>query len=176
MTAPVNFSEVQQALYTWLNSSTGLPTCWAFQERAQDNIATGFAVMTLLSVSMPPDIEQDEQRSVETSGELYNEWVGTREIVLNVQVFSATQAFTGHATSLLSEAQATLRGHAGFEAAGLTFLRESGITNISAVAGAGYESRASMDITFHVFSVFTSSQPSGWFNKAVINGKQIGPP
>ncbi len=176
MTAPVNFAETQQALYTWLNTSTGLPTSWAFQERAQDNIAAGFAVMTLMSVSMPPDIEQDEERTVEAAGELYNEWVGTREIILNVQVFSATQAFAGHAVNLLSGAQATLRGWAGFEAAGLTFLRESGITNISAVAGAGYESRASMDITFHVFSVFTSVQPSGWFNQAVINGKQIGPP
>lgn len=182
MTAPVDFAAVQKALYTWFKNSTGLPVVWAFQKRPQKDREAGFGVLQILSVGMPPSLEVDEERTIGTAAtipasiEISRSWVGTRRIVVNCQVVTNSQDFECSAFNALSSAQAQLRGSVDLETGALTYVFESPITNLSAVAGEGYESRASMDVTFDVQSVFTEATPSGWFNQAVINGKQIGPP
>lgn len=175
MTPPVDYATIQKALYTWLNLGLSLPVSWGFQKRAQNN-RQGYGVLSILSVGMPPDLVKDEAQQVEIGDELYQRLVGTRRIVLNVQCVTASQLPAEHAVALLSQAQATLRDNATLDEAGITFVSDSPITNLSAVVAEGFESRASFDVTLDVVSDFTSATPTGWFNKAVINGKQIGPP
>lgn len=185
MTAsPVAWTDVQQALYTWFATSTGLATSWAFQKRPQDNIASGFGTLTVLSVELPPSLEEDETRTRETAGELYADQVGTRYLTINCQVASAVQSFEGHAQNLLSRAQAALtltEFNNSLGAAGVTFVRNGAITNISAIAGAGFESRASMDVVFSVQSLSIPEQTDGYFTHTILtnldtgNTKQIGP-
>lgn len=182
--SPVAWSDVQQALYTWFASSTGLPTSWAFQKRPQDDVANGFGTLTVMSVDFVPSMDQDETRMREAAGELYADQVGLRYLEVNCQVASASQAFDGHAQNLLSRAQAalTLTEYANaFDAAGICVIGSSTITNISAVAGAGFESRASMDVTFCVQSIATPETTDGYFDHVVLvnedtdNEQEIGP-
>ena len=177
MSAPVDYATIQKALYTWLYTGLGgLPVSWAFQKRAQNDRELGYGVLTILSVGMPPDLVQDEARQATVGEEIYLQLVGTRRLVLNAQCVTNSQLPTQSAIALLSQAQATLRDNGNLDAAGITFISDSPITNLSAVVAEGFESRASIDITFDVVSDFTSATPTGWFNQAVINGNQIGPP
>lgn len=193
MIVPVDFPAVQKALYNWFANSTELPVDWAFQKKSQRSAPNGFGVLQILSVAMLPDLTEDELRTTDINGnsdpaaiaaaaELYKTWVGTRRLIVNCQVVrkpstaGADQSFSTHAFNYLLAAQSTARGSEDLEAGNLTFVSVSPLTNLSAVAAEGFESRASMDVTFDVQSIFTETVPSGWFNQAVINGEQIGPP
>lgn len=172
----VDFDTVQRAIYNWSSTALGLPVTWGFQKRPQDSRSTGFGVLTLLSVGMPPDQERDETIYEKAAGQVYLRLAGTRRIVVNLQCLTLSQLPASSAMTLLSNAQASLRSTPGLDTAGITVISDSAITNLSGVIAEGYECRASMDLTFDVVSDFTATAATDWFNNAVINGKQIGPP
>jgi hypothetical protein len=177
----MNWAEIQQAIYTWANGSTDCATAWADQKRPQDDINSAMVTLRPMSVI---DEGEAEVRERETSGELYQDSFLSHLLTVNVQVATKSSAFASHAMNIAQRARNSLRlldFSAGLDAAGLSVVQAGAVSNISAVAGPGFESRATFDVVFRVMSVTEAETSSGWFNQVQITGNGvvgdwIGPP
>jgi hypothetical protein len=174
----MDFTAIQRALYTWFFDVTGFQVAWANQKRPQDDIVDGIGTLQITSITQ--EGSADEVRQREEAGDLYLDRVGSRLIVLNCQVATLNADFESHAMNVLGRAAASLRldeHFAPLEEAGLSLVSIGALSDISAISGNQYQSRASFDVTFRAQSIARASVASGYFDKVQINnGADIGPP
>jgi hypothetical protein len=176
------WENVQKGIYSWFFAATGIQTYWADQKRPQSDVAYSFGVLRPQSLV---DEAEPETREREEDEDIYLDSFSSEIFTVNCQVFGTSQAFGKQAMAIMSKAKRALdlQEHLdALTAAGLTVVSASSISNLSAVAGAGFESRASMDVAFRVASVTQAENPSGYFNKVRVTdtdgvvGEDIGPP
>jgi hypothetical protein len=178
----IDWSTTQKAIYSWFFSATGFQTAWADQERPQDAIGDGFG--TLRVQAFTPEAQPEKRTREGNDGDLYEDSIQTHLLTINCQVATASQDFEKHAMNVLAKAQAKLDLREYQEAlseAGLSVVSTGTLSNISAIAGAGFESRASMDVVFRVAAVTEAENASGYFNKIEMTANgvlqpMIGPP
>ncbi len=165
--APINFTAIEAALVSWLRTSTGISVMWSSQNRPQ--VAKPFLVLKM--VAGPTIIGRDTQRhrmvTVEDVPTLYTDIVGARSLTYNVQAFTNSDKPGENAQHYLSIAQAAL-GHDDvidlFVAAKIGLTRADSIVDLDSISGAGFESRASLDLVISTVSALVPSvdAPTNW--------------
>ncbi len=169
--APINFATIENTLVDWVRTSTGLTTLWNGQNRTQK--AKPFA--ELKRTAGPIKIGADELRRRMVDDELFTDVVGLRGLTYNLQVFSGSDAPGENAEHYLSIAQSALDHPAILEkflAAKINLTGSTSITDLDAIVGTGFDSRASMDVTLEVVSnlVPAADQPTNWIETATATG------
>jgi hypothetical protein len=178
----IDWSTTQKAIYSWFFEATGIQTAWADQKRPQDEISDSFG--TLRVQALTPEAQPETRVREGADGDLYEDSVQTHLLTIGCQVATASQDFEKHATNIMAKAQAKLNLREfqdALSAAGLSVVATGTISNISAIAGAGFESRAAMDVVFRVAAVTEAENASGYFNKIEMTANgvlqpMIGPP
>lgn len=152
--SPIEWETVQGAILAWLVDSTGIRTAWAEQpKRTQDSRPAA----TLKILSGPRVIHNDHTSKVwNATTELIDKVAsGLREFTVTAQVYTDSVRPNYHALNYLARAQAALKMPEflkALSAAGVAVVTHEGINNLTAIAGADWESRASMDVVFRVAS------------------------
>jgi len=150
--SPIDWEAVQGAILAWMVNSTGVTVAWAEQpRRAQTQRPTG----TVKILSGPRVIHKDHTTKVYNAGTTLIDRVasGLREFTIQAQIFTDDVTPNGHAISYLARAQSALKMPEflkDLSAADVAVVQHEGITNLTSIAGADWESRASMDVVFRV--------------------------
>lgn len=152
--SPIEWEEVQGAILAWLVDSTGLAVAWAEQPKRTQSARPS---ATLKILSGPRVIHNDHTSKTwnATTSLIDKVASGIREFTVTAQVYTDDVKPNGHAMNYLARAQAALKMPEflkALSAAGVAIVTHQGITNLSAIAGADWESRASMDVVFRVAS------------------------
>jgi hypothetical protein len=152
--SPIEWETVQGAILAWLVDSTGLTVAWAEQpKRTQSRRPAA----TLKLLSGPRVIHNDHTtKTWNAETELIDRVAsGLREFTVTANVYTDDVKPNGHAINYLARAQAALKMPEFLKAlstAGVAVVTHEGINNLTAIAGADWESRASMDVVFRVAS------------------------
>lgn len=176
--APINFPAIENALVSWLRTSTGISVLWSNQNRPQ--VAKPFIVVK--HVAGPTVIGRDTQRrrmvTVVGISTLYTDIVGARSLTYNVQAFTNSDKPGENAQHYLSIAQAALAHDVTidlFVTAKMGLTRADSIADLDSISGAGYESRASLDLVISTISALVPSvdAPTNWIDTVeLIDGSE----
>ncbi len=169
-TQPIAFATIENALVDWLRSSTAIAVLWAKQNRPQ----TTKPFVVLKRVSGPIVIGRDEQRRRMVGDELFTDIIGQREMTYNVQAFCSSDKANESAESYLALAQATIEHDSiidKFELAKIGVVNIGPIASLDSIAGAGFESRASFDLTISTVSalIAAADSPTNWIETADVS-------
>jgi hypothetical protein len=168
-TSPIAFATIENCLVDWLRTSfdSEVPVLWAKQNRPQS--AKPFIL--LKRVAGPTIVGRDEQRrrmkTILGVPTLFTDIVGQREMTINIQAFTSSEKSGESADSYLAQAQVMLEHDVilnKFETAQISIVDVSSITSLDSIAGAGFESRASFDLTISTVSALIApdDEPSNW--------------
>lgn len=167
---PIDFTAIENALVTWLRSSTGLPVVWSNQDRPQT--ARPYALLKM--TAGPIVIGRDEQRRRMEGPVLFTDIIGQRALTFSVQVFSSSDKPTEHAQSYLAIAMAALERDETidlFNVAKMSVSQIGPVSDLDSVAGAGFESRAAFDLNVYTVSALIPAvdQPTNWIETADVS-------
>lgn len=172
---PIAWAQIQTALYNWLHESTCLPVVWAFQQSPQR--ARPFGVLQI--ISGPTQLGEDEVVYRDDDTNLFADSCGLRGLTVNAQIFSDSFKPGEQAQAYAAQAQSAIE-HPRFSQpladAGIGIISIGAITDLSAIEGARYESRVSFDLSIVIAATIADNISADWFNRAIVNGTQIGPP
>lgn len=153
--SPIDWQTVENAIYDWLSSATGLTTVWGEQDSPQPS----YPYASMRIISGPTRVAGlDEHRysydELQPLGEEIGiETCGPREMTLSVQIH-AKQADVGPTDSprnLMSRAQSSLATPsvlAALRIAGLSVVDEGQVLNANVVVEDTWIARAMMDVRF----------------------------
>lgn len=158
MTAPagINWQDIENGLHDFVNVNTGLVTRWVHEDLIQAN--QPFCMLSILSGPTreyaAPDEERIEYDGGATEGkEIIQSRHSWQKMTVNIQCFSNSLLPTQSAQYYLTLLHGILHFpmyKTALENAGLTVVRENGITDISDVEADKFVSRASLDIEFRL--------------------------
>ena len=159
VSSPIAWTTVENALYTWLNGSTGLTVIWADQDAPQP--AYPYATLKIISgptrVSQVDEVRQSYDAGQPSEQEVGLETGGPREMTVSVQVFARQSATTptSHPRDMLSRAQAAL-GMASYQAAlrtaGVAVIEAMAVQDVSLNVDDSWSARAVMNVRFRLSS------------------------
>lgn len=154
ISSPIEWETAQAAIHAWLVDSCGVTFAWAEQPRRTQNSKPSGTVKLL---SGPRVIHNDfTTKTWNAETELIDKVAsGVREFTINAQVYTDSVTPNEHALNYMARAQSALKLPEflrRFSDAGVAVVTQEGINNLTAIAGADWESRASMDVVFRVMS------------------------
>jgi hypothetical protein len=149
--APLPMSAFQDAIYDWASAQMRIDGVWANQDIARP-VRSCFV---LNRINSPIVLGEDELRAridlSDAGREVKFDLVGQREFTVSLQVFADSQDPRSNAEAYLSLAQLSLANPDVIEVlddVGLSIVMIGQIIRQDEIAGALFQSRAAMDITF----------------------------
>ena len=148
----INWPLTQRAILEWLRKSTGITVAWTKQKKKPQD-AKPFASLWLLGRLRRVEGDVITKKWNAQTQLIDRTVTGQREFTVQAEVFTDDATPTGHAMSVLAKAQTALRMPEFIKAladSGVAIVADDPIADLSAIAGEGWESRASMDVVFRI--------------------------
>jgi hypothetical protein len=142
------YAAIQQALYDWVDGELGIPVIWAHPNAPQP--AKEYAAIDMRPTQGP----QWDYKSPPDSVNGISTLRGDREFIVQVQIQGKRLPTNENAGLTLAEQLATSLQKesiiAAFNAAGFAFVDRVATTDLSALGGTEFESRASLELMFRM--------------------------
>ena len=156
------WATLEDAIYTWFVAASGLSRVYWAEQNVPQRDET-FAVLKI--IAGPIQVGTADQVALTTNlaapgAEVVHTVHGDREMTLNCQVVSRTITSANTARDYLSKAQTGLflpTRRAALQTAGWAPIDAGAITDLTALMGPDFHSRASMDVRFRIRDTATES-------------------
>jgi hypothetical protein len=152
---------VEAGIHDWINGQTGLPMRWSNQNAPQPDYAYINALLfSGLQEGQSERVYSDFDDGAPAGEELTETVRAGQALVFNIechqtQVTNANQTAFAILTGLVASlGKSSVRD--SLRSAGLALINEGTVQDISAIVNAGFDSRATLDVTFRACSVTTS--------------------
>ncbi len=153
--SPIDWVQTQAAILTWLANATGLTVAWTKQPRAPQD-GKPFATLGLLGSLRMVGADSITKKWNPVTGLIDRTISGHRDFTVQAQVFTDSVMPDSHALNYLARAQIALGMPEFINAlggSGVAIVSSNPIQDLSDIAGADWQSRASMDVIFRVAAV-----------------------